>query len=84
MSCGVPCVSMDCPRGPREIIKDGVNGLLSKDGDVEDLSVKMEWMIVHNIERKKMGQAAREFASTRQLQVVMKEWIRLYNICIDK
>lgn len=84
MSCGVPCVSMDCPRGPREIIKDGVNGLLSKNGDVEDLSIKMEWMIVHDIERKKMGQAAREFASTRQLQVVMKEWIRLYNSCIDK
>lgn len=82
MSCGVPCVSMDCPRGPREIIKDGVNGLLSRDGDVEDLSVKMEWMIVHENDRKRMGQAARDFAATRQLHVVMTEWIRLYNSCI--
>ena len=84
MSCGVPCVSMDCPRGPREIIKDGVNGLLSKNGDVEDLSAKIEWMIIHENERKEMGQAAREFAASRQLHVLMTEWKRLYSICITK
>jgi glycosyltransferase involved in cell wall biosynthesis len=84
MSCGVPCVSMDCPCGPREIIKDGVNGLLSRAGDVEDLSAKIEWMIIHEDERKEMGQAAREFAATRQLYVVMSEWKRLYNSFIAK
>lgn len=84
MSCGVPCVSMDCPCGPREIIKDGVNGLLSRACDVEDLSAKIEWMIIHENERKEMGQAAREFAATRQLYVVMSEWKRLYNSFIAK
>ena len=84
MSCGVPCVSMDCPCGPREIIQDGVNGLLSRAGDVEDLSAKIEWMINHEKERKEMGQVAREFAATRQLHVVMTEWKRLYSSCIAK
>ena len=41
MSCGVPCVSLDCPVGPREIIQDGVTGLLAQDGNVQDLSMKM-------------------------------------------
>lgn len=78
MSCGVPCISMDCPCGPREIIKDGVNGLLVKDGDIEDLSSKMEWLIVNKKERLTMGINARLFAATRQISVIMKEWGNLF------
>ena len=58
--------------------------MLSKNGDVEDLSAKIEWMIIHENERKEMGQAAREFAASRQLHVLMTEWKRLYSICITK
>ncbi|MCX8049020.1 MAG: glycosyltransferase [Methylohalobius sp.] len=33
LACGVPCVAMDCPAGPREILEDGWAGLLTPDGD---------------------------------------------------
>ena len=79
MSCGIPCVSMDCPCGPREIIEDGITGLLAKDGDVNDLTAKIEWMIIHDVERKEMGRKAREFAATRKLSVIMQEWEKLYS-----
>lgn len=79
MACGVPCVSMDCPNGPREIIKDGETGLLARDGDVEDLALKMEWLIIHQPERKLMGQKARAAAATRQLSVIMEDWEELYS-----
>lgn len=82
MSCGVPCVSMDCPCGPREIIKDGETGLLSKDGDVTDFSAKIEWMITHENEREKMGKNAREFAATRRLSEVMSKWREIYGFVI--
>lgn len=78
MACGVPCVSMDCPNGPREIINDGENGLLARDGDVEDLSAKIEWLITHEKERKNMGWKARAFAATRKQDVVMDKWEKLY------
>ena len=84
MACGVPCVSLDCPNGPREIITDGKTGLLAENDNVEDLSAKIEWMIIHESERNEMGQTAREFAATRQLHVVMTKWERLYNSCIAK
>ena len=82
MACGVPCVSLDCPNGPREIINDGENGLLAKDGDVEDLSAKIEWLITHERERKNMGKKARVFAATRKQEVVMGQWEELYKSVI--
>lgn len=78
MACGVPCVSFDCPNGPREIIKDGETGLLVKNGDVKDLSAKIEWMIVHDAKRVIMGRNARVYAATRKQSVVMNEWENLY------
>lgn len=80
MACAVPCISFDCPNGPREIIQDNKTGLLAREGDVEDLSTKMEWLIVHETERKEMGYKGREFAATRQLPFVMKKWEALYTI----
>lgn len=79
MACGIPCVSMDCPNGPRELINDGETGLLAKDGDVEDLSNKIEWLIVHNKERSEMGNKARIFASSRKQSVIMDKWESLYS-----
>ena len=78
MACGVPCVSLDCPIGPREIIQDGETGLLAQDGDVQDLANKMEWMITHEAERLEMGRKARVSAASRKLDVVMGQWESLY------
>lgn len=78
MACGVPCVSLDCPTGPRAIIKDGETGLLAKDGDVNDLASKIEWLIAHEAERKEMGRKARVFAASRKQDVVMGQWEKLY------
>lgn len=78
MSCGIPCISMDCPSGPREIITNKKTGFLTKNGDVVDLSTKIEWLILHDKERKEMGRNARISAESYKLSNVMKKWIDLY------
>lgn len=82
MANGIPCVSFDCPYGPREIIQDGVSGLLVKNGDVQDLAAKMEWLITHETERLLMGAEAKHVASQFRSDVIMKKWESAYcSIC---
>lgn len=78
MACGIPVVSVNCPFGPVEIIDDGVTGLLSGKTP-KDLSEKMEWMITHETERRKMGCQAHQAAARYQQDVVMKEWETIYS-----
>ncbi|MGJ1194485.1 glycosyltransferase family 4 protein [Sphingobacterium siyangense] len=51
MSFGLPLVSFDCPTGPREVI-DNTNGILVEDGNISELALAMERMIVDDNLRK--------------------------------
>lgn len=84
MSCGIPCVSFNCEYGPSEIIHDGEDGLLVRNGDVEDLAKKIDWMITHEKERKEMGQRARESAKRYVIDPIMQQWINLFKDITSK
>lgn len=79
MSCGIPCVSFNCPYGPSEIIKDKVNGLLVENGSVRDLANKMLWMIKNERDRIEMGMAAQNSVKSYSKDVIMKKWVDLFD-----
>jgi glycosyltransferase involved in cell wall biosynthesis len=79
MSCGLPCISFDCPYGPREIITDGEDGFLAEDGNIEDLAKKIE-RLMSNVElRKNMGTKAIQNISRYKPETIMAQWINLFN-----
>jgi glycosyltransferase involved in cell wall biosynthesis len=78
MACGIPCVSFDCPVGPAEIITDGVDGLIAHNGDTSHLAERMEYMIMHPEERKKMGDAALLKAQCYNKEHIMRQWMQLF------
>ena len=78
MSCGIPCVAFRCNYGPADAISHGVNGLLAENGNIEDLSQKMLWMIEHPTERLAMGREAREAARRYLPSVILEKWNQLF------
>lgn len=79
MSCGLPCISFDCPYGPSEIIKDGVDGFLVEKNNITMLAEKMEILMTNITLRSEMGRKALANVNRYNIDVVMKKWIDLFD-----
>ena len=78
MSCGLPCISFNCPYGPAEIIKDGEDGILVGNGNVEELAEAISYLIENNQERERMGKNARKNCLRYSKEQVMQQWNALF------
>lgn len=78
MACGVPPVSFNCPHGPKEIIKDGEDGFLVENGNVEELAQKICYLIENEDLRKEMGHRARISAERFKIGSIMNQWNELF------
>lgn len=83
-ACGRAMVATDVP-GCREVVKDGVTGLLAPVKDSQILAEKLKLLLTDSSLRRKMARAARqkveeEFSSER----VIKETTAVYDSILDQ
>jgi len=74
MSCGLACISFDCPIGPARIIESGFNGILVPAGDVEKLKIEMGVLMDDAGERARLGANAAKITETLGGDRIMKMW----------
>lgn len=74
MSCGVACISTDCPSGPSEIVRNGVDGFLVPVGDAAQLASTMRRLMANSDERLRVGEAARELPRRLSSERVFSAW----------
>ena len=79
MSAGLPVIAFNCEYGPSEIISNGIDGFLVKNGNVEMLADKINYLIDNENERIKMGSIARIKSQRYKRDNIMSQWITLYN-----
>lgn len=84
MACGLPVVSFDFKCGPKDIIKDSINGLLVPNGNIDALAQAMIKIMDNDTYRKELSQNARQVVSTYSEEAVMSQWIRLFNSLAEK
>jgi glycosyltransferase involved in cell wall biosynthesis len=78
MSCGVPCVSFDCPHGPRTIIHNEEDGLLVEHLNVKALANSICRLIEDETLRKKLGRNAKQNVKRYSQDEVMGKWDSLF------
>jgi glycosyltransferase involved in cell wall biosynthesis len=79
MACGALCIATDCPTGPNEIIKHGVNGFLVKNNDVELMKEAIEQCLSDNFDAEKMKAMARKSVEHLSLQNICNKYLALCN-----
>lgn len=78
MSFGIPCVSFDCNYGPSDIIENGEDGFLIKNGDEETFTEKLQLLMKDENLRKEMGEKARVNVERFLPENVVKNWDELF------
>ena len=75
MAVGLPVISTDCPcGGPRFLIQDGENGLLTPVGDVDKMAEAMQRMLNNPEASEAMGKKARGILEILAPEKIARQW----------
>ena len=84
MACGLPVVSFDYKCGPKDIIRQGENGLLVPNGDINGLAKALMKVMSDDAYRKKISENARKVVHTYSEEAIMSKWIKLFTALAEK
>ena len=78
MSVGLPPVAFACPCGPRNILEDGVDGILVEKENIKELAKGICYLIDHPEDRACMSQKAVLKAAKYPASKIMPKWVELF------
>lgn len=79
MACGLPCVSFDCPCGPKDIISDQQDGLLVPNGDINKMADKLTGLMTHSNDIERMSKAALKKAESYSIDTISQRWKKMFD-----
>ncbi|WP_288497286.1 glycosyltransferase family 4 protein [uncultured Acinetobacter sp.] len=77
ISFGLPCISYDCPSGPRDIVENEVNGYLIPMDDFEGLRNATLNLIIDSEKLHKLANGAYNTSLKWNDEVVLKKWKKI-------
>lgn len=82
-ACSLPLIAFDCPNGPREIIKDGYNGILVEPENVDALAEAILKLIKDQTLREQMGINAYTYSNEFSMEHIIPKWITLLELVCE-
>ncbi|WP_394405153.1 glycosyltransferase [Streptococcus sp. 20-1249] len=85
MSFGVPCISYDCPSGPRDIVVEGQNGFLIPPGDINLFAKKIVDFMTSDVKKKEaLRQSALDTIKKWDNEKILEKWFSLFRSMEEK
>ena len=78
LAYGIPSVSFDCPTGPGDIIRHGVDGFLIPPGNLEELTQTLERLMYDEPLRRRLGERAVDVRERFSLKRIATMWEKLF------
>ena len=78
-SVGVPLISFDVPVGPKAIIKDGYNGYLIENRNIEKMANKIIEVLKDRENLKILGENSKKESYNYLPENVMKKWYEIFD-----
>ncbi|TMR08258.1 glycosyltransferase family 4 protein [Nonomuraea turkmeniaca] len=79
MTHALPVVAFDCPTGPRDVLRDGVDGVLVPPRDVDALAEALKRVVADRELRVRMGKQAWKTSRAYAPDLVMPLWEDLFS-----
>lgn len=83
LACGLPVVCTDCPSGPSEMVRQGIDGILTPNQDIKALAAAMESLMSDEPRRQKLAIKAPEVLERFGLDSIITEWETLINKLLE-
>lgn len=84
MSAGLPVVTFDFKCGPRDIVRNGENGLIVDSGNVNSFADTLLTLMSDENLRQQMGKSATEVTSRYSEARIMAQWKLLFERIVEK
>ena len=78
-SYSLPLIAFDCPNGPREIIRNGVNGVLVEAENIDEMAKALLRLMKDKELRTEMGKTAFYEAKRFSEENIVNQWEDLFN-----
>lgn len=78
MACGLAVVSFDCPWGPQSIIKNGEDGFLVENGNIEKMADALVRLIEDDNKRHTFAKNAIQNVKRFQMDRIAEQWRELF------
>jgi len=83
MACGLAVVSFDCPWGPQSIIKNGEDGFLVENGNIEKMADALVRLIEDDNKRHTFAKNAIQNVKRFQMDRIANQWKQLFEDVIQ-
>ena len=79
MRHGLPCVSFNCPYGPKDLIDDNESGYVIENDNIEQFAEKLNYLIENTEIRKKFAKKALLKSTRYDVDTIMSQWRDLFD-----